>query len=146
MTVETLLSRLQGVRKTGSGRWIACCPAHDDRSPSLALKLQDDDRWLIFCHAGCETSDVLAAVGLTLADLYPKPLHNPKHPAGTFRRERCPFDPLDTLRIVARAALVCALTASDAAAGKPISEADAQQAAFAVGRIMAALDAVEFRP
>jgi len=146
MTVDTLLSRLQGVRALGKGQWMARCPAHEDRSPSLSVGLRDNGCILLHCFAGCATSDVLAAVGLTLADLFPEPLHNPTHPAGTFRRERCPFDPLDTLRIVARAALVCALTASDAAAGKPISEADAQQAAFAVGRIMAALDAVECRP
>ncbi len=146
MTVDTLLSHLQGVRKTGSGRWIAKCPAHNDRSPSLSVCELNDGRVLLHCFAGCEALAVVQAVGLTLADLFPAPLHNLTHPVGTFRRERRTLDPLDILRIVARAALVCALTASDAAAGKPISEADAQQAAFAVGRIMAALDAVECRP
>ncbi|MGH7273713.1 MAG: hypothetical protein ACREIQ_04565, partial [Nitrospiria bacterium] len=44
------------------------CPAHDDNRASLSVK-QVDDRWLLFCHAGCETSDVLKAAGLTWADL-----------------------------------------------------------------------------
>lgn len=28
MTAEALLSRLEKVKTTGQGRWIACCPAH----------------------------------------------------------------------------------------------------------------------
>ena len=38
MTAATILDRLDGVRPTGDGRWIARCPAHDDRSPSLSIR------------------------------------------------------------------------------------------------------------
>lgn len=47
----------------------AQCPAHDDTSPSLSITRIDGSA-LVHCHAGCETVDVLAAVGLTMADLY----------------------------------------------------------------------------
>jgi hypothetical protein len=61
---------LSGVRKSGNG-WSARCPAHEDRRASLSIGQGDDGRVLVKCHAGCETSAVLAAIGLTLADLFP---------------------------------------------------------------------------
>ena len=68
-TVSRLLGGLSCVRQTGSGRWIARCPAHEDRSPSLSIR-DIDDRVLVHCFAGCGVGDVLSSVGLTLADLY----------------------------------------------------------------------------
>ena len=52
MSADALLSRLDGVKKTGHGQWIARCPAHEDRSPSLSIA-EKDDRVLVHCHAGC---------------------------------------------------------------------------------------------
>jgi 5S rRNA maturation endonuclease (ribonuclease M5) len=49
----------------------ARCPAHEDRSPSLSVNEGNDGRAVINCHAGCEPGAVLAALGLTLADLFP---------------------------------------------------------------------------
>lgn len=53
----------------------AQCPAHDDHSPSLHVTC-GETRVLIKCHAGdgCDPKDILAAIGLTLADLFGEPL------------------------------------------------------------------------
>ena len=48
----TLLDRLEAVRETGSSRWIARCPAHDDSSPSLAVRELDDGRILLHDFGG----------------------------------------------------------------------------------------------
>lgn len=56
-------------RPTAPDQWMACCPAHDHRTPSLSIA-QGDKCALVCCHAGCDTSGVVAALGLTLADLY----------------------------------------------------------------------------
>jgi len=69
--IDTLLSRVHKLKKTGDSKWLACCPAHDDKSPSLAIKLTDD-RILIHCFAGCDFSDIVSALGLELSDLMPK--------------------------------------------------------------------------
>jgi hypothetical protein len=69
MHANRLLERLDGVIRTGAARWSARCPAHDDRSPSLSVRV-DGDRLLFHCHAGCGPEDVLAAVGLRWSDLY----------------------------------------------------------------------------
>lgn len=72
MTLDALLARLAGVRKTGKG-WVARCPSHTpDRHPSLAI-CETDDRLLVVCRAGCETAAVCEALGITLADLFLNP-------------------------------------------------------------------------
>ncbi len=63
-----MLERFEKVRPVHGG-WMACCPAHDDRNPSLSVTLKDD-RWLLRCHAGCAAGDVLAAVDLEWGDLF----------------------------------------------------------------------------
>ena len=72
MNAQEVLDRLEQV--TGSnGKWMARCPAHQDKSPSLAVN-EAEDRVLIHCFAGCETTDVTAAIGLNVADLFYKKL------------------------------------------------------------------------
>jgi putative DNA primase/helicase len=50
-----------GGRKAGGG-WMARCPAHDDRKPSLSIHDADDGRVLVRCHAGCEQERVIAVL------------------------------------------------------------------------------------
>ena len=68
--IDLFLSRLQKVQGRG-GKYQACCPAHEDRSPSLSIREATDGRVLIHCHAGCEVSDIVESTGLTLGDLFP---------------------------------------------------------------------------
>lgn len=70
MNIDTLLQRLEKVRGRHP-KWMACCPAHDDSDPSLSIRVLEDGRILIHCHAGCGASDVVQALGITLRDLCP---------------------------------------------------------------------------
>lgn len=88
--LENLLSRLDKVRQHGRG-WKALCPAHDDHSPSLGIKETDDGVLLVKCRVGCATRDVLAAIGLSLPDLYPEHLRK--------GRKGTPIDPETAARI-----------------------------------------------
>jgi hypothetical protein len=65
-----LLAKLVGVKATGKGRWMACCPAHADASPSLSLREMEDGRLLIHDFGGCEAHEVLAAVGMSVGELF----------------------------------------------------------------------------
>ena len=68
MNLDAVRERLEGV--TGSGpSFTARCPAHDDRDPSLSVA-DKGDRIVIHCHAGCETRDVLEAMGLSWSDVF----------------------------------------------------------------------------
>lgn len=58
--------------------WVAHCPAHDDRKPSLSIAEGRDGRCLIRCHAGCSPEAVLRALALTFVDL--RPDSTPKSP------------------------------------------------------------------
>jgi len=66
--VDVLLDRLEGVRPAGPNSWMARCPAHEDRDPSLSVSVKEG-RILIHCFAGCSADAVLEAVGLTWKDL-----------------------------------------------------------------------------
>lgn len=68
--VQKVLAGLARVGRSGNG-WSACCPAHDDRNPSLSISEGDDGRVLLYCHAGCAVADVVGALGLEMADLSP---------------------------------------------------------------------------
>ncbi len=71
MTIETLLSRLDRVKVTGPSRWVACCPSHLDKSPSLSIKQAETGTVLIHCFAGCISEDVLHSVNLKWKDFFP---------------------------------------------------------------------------
>jgi putative DNA primase/helicase len=51
----------RGSRRSG-GSWVACCPAHEDRTPSLSLRDSPDGQVLVHCHAGCSQTAVIAAL------------------------------------------------------------------------------------
>ncbi|WP_282609392.1 toprim domain-containing protein [Pelagibius sp. Alg239-R121] len=53
--LEFVAKQLRGYRK-GAG-WMCCCPAHDDRSPSLSLDIKGG-RLLTHCFSGCSPQDV----------------------------------------------------------------------------------------
>ena len=69
--VERVLERLEDVRQVGEGRWMARCPAHPDRRPSLSIAEGADGRALVHCFSGCRSQEIVAAIGLTLRDLFP---------------------------------------------------------------------------
>jgi putative DNA primase/helicase len=61
------------------------CPGHDDRTPSLSVHKGANGRVLLKCHGGCPTEKVVAALGLTMADLFDDRPHEP-----LLRRDRQP--------------------------------------------------------
>lgn len=64
-----IIDQLTKVKQTGSGKWQAVCPAHEDRKPSLSVT-RDNGKYLVHCHAGCSVQDVLNATGLEFKDLF----------------------------------------------------------------------------
>jgi len=74
--VELLLSKLPNAKRHGK-TWSVRCPAHDDKNPSLSIGEGEDGRALICCHAGCTPDEIVAALGLKLADLMPEKSYPP---------------------------------------------------------------------
>ena len=79
MTADTLAKALGG-RRAGGG-WMARCPAHDDRDPSLSIRDGANGQVLVRCHAGCGQRQVIAA--LRTHGLWPAGApHRSHRPAG----------------------------------------------------------------
>lgn len=114
--IQDLLSRLHKVKATGRGTWLACCPAHDDDSPSLSLRETDDGVVLLHCFAGCSAGEVVGAAGLELDALFP-----PK-PVDSAKPIRRPFPAADVLEAVSFECMVVAVHAADMATGKTLTD------------------------
>lgn len=122
--VDAVLSRLEGVRQTGTGRWLARCPGplhrRGDRNPSLSIGETSDQTVLIRCFAGCEPTEILGAVGLELRDLFPP------RPGGYAQRPQAPRIPWrDVFEALEVDLTACSLAFYELAEGKKFSIADA---------------------
>ena len=139
MSLDKLLSNLQKVKRTSNNSWMACCSAHEDRSPSLSIKDTGDGRLILKCFAGCETIDVLGAIGMDWDDVMP-----PKQPV-----ERIPtVKPLkqtiyatDALRVIKNEAMIITMAAMDINKGRVITDAELSRIKLAMERIQTAVGA-----
>ena len=69
MKLNEILNRFQNVKKIGEKQYQCTCSAHNDSKPSLSIT-EEDNKILIHCFAGCDTKDILRAVGLQEKDLF----------------------------------------------------------------------------
>ena len=134
MPVDHLLQHLTGTRSTGRGTWIARCPAHDDKHPSLSIRETADGKVLVKCWTGCSVDAVVAAAGLELSDLFPE------RPSHRGKPERRPFPAADVLRAVGREVLLVAVSASRLGNGGALTDEDRARLLLAAARIGAAVD------
>lgn len=134
MSAERLLSRLERVRQVAPQRWVASCPAHEDKTPSLSIRETDDGRILVHDFAGCGPDAILSAVGLTLGDLYPQRIAH--HSAPT--RPNHYHAAREALNVLANEALLIVFGAEDIAAGREICAEDQERIVLAAARIRAA--------
>ncbi|MHB1608974.1 MAG: hypothetical protein ACYCXX_10155 [Acidiferrobacter thiooxydans] len=136
--IDIVLARLEKV--TGkSPSWMSRCPAHDDRTGSLHITEKPDGRVIFHCHAGCGGADVVQALGLQFGDL--KPLGCEYAAPEPVERNA-----QESLRAIAHAALVAVGLLNTVAAGKTITDRQADLAAQLAAEIMAAMDAAGVKP
>lgn len=126
--INTVLSRLDKVSRLGEGRYKALCPAHSDKTASLAIK-EADERLLLHCFAGCETADVLASVGLSFSDLMPE------QAKGIFKKDKKPFYAIDVLGIIKFEASLVYIFATDMAKGLTLTSNDKNRLLLSTSRI-----------
>lgn len=80
--LNDILPSLDKVKQRGDRLW-ACCPVHQDKTPSLTLKEQDG---MVLMHCfGCNANglQVVEALGLPASVLFLKPLDRPAIPRKT---------------------------------------------------------------
>jgi hypothetical protein len=153
VSAEALLVRLDRVRRVGHSKWVARCPAHDDRGPSLSIAETADGRTLLHDFGGCSPAEVLDAIGLDFAALFPErdPDDAGRRPGWRWApvrdaRQRNEAIPPGTALIAIHAdATEAAVIIADVAEGR-IDAAVARPRLWALaGRIAAALSMTEVR-
>lgn len=132
--IENFLQNLKKVRGR-NGRWTACCPAHDDRSPSLAIREGEDGRVLVHCFGGCDIHSIVQAVGMDMGDLFPPEEKRKTYQQGTRQPVKPAFFASDLMRVISFEALVVMITAFDMSSGKKLSDADRARLMLAYERI-----------
>jgi replicative DNA helicase len=70
MTYEAFIAPFEKQTKTRVGVLVKC-PAHNDGTASLQVCRAGDGKIMLHCFAGCKTESVVAALGLTMKDLFP---------------------------------------------------------------------------
>lgn len=133
MDIEEFVQRLQGVKGKGQDKYMACCPAHEDRDPSLSVTVSSSGKILVHCWAGCSALDVVQAMGLQLSDLFERPLDY-ERPMAFAQREMAERRKRE--EILDHERMVLALGYSDRKAGKRLSSQDmaAERRAFEILR------------
>ena len=136
--VEKMLGMLTKV-KGRNGSWTACCPAHADKGPSLAIRENDDGRVLVHCFAGCETLSVLQALGMSMTDLFPPDSKRREYPVEGKKSMKPAFYATDLMRIISFEALVVSICAYDMGQGKKLSDGDRDRMKLSQQRIEEAI-------
>lgn len=141
-SIELVLTRLEGVRPYGKGH-TARCPSHEDRTASLSIAQGNDGRLLVHCFAGCSVHDIVGAIGLAVADLFPRRLSDASPEA---RKELQGLALKSQVKACASVldheAGVVLIAAGDVGRGRALADADHARLALAADRIRAARVAI----
>lgn len=137
MSADLITSRLEGVRRTGPGRWVARCPAHKDRHASLSVRELDDGRTLLHCFAQCEVWSIVGAIGLEMTDLFPP---RDTRPGAGAAAEPRPFSVRDLINALHAELHVAWVLLADLAAGREATARDRKRAAKARDRCAALIE------
>jgi hypothetical protein len=129
--IENILARLEKV-KGRNGAYTACCPAHGDKSPSLAIRELDDGRILMKCFANCSIQEIMGAIGMDIGDLFP----NVNKDLPPVKRK---YYATDLLRVIEFEAWVVSVAAYTMSQGLSLSEEDRTRMKVAQTRIMEAV-------
>lgn len=134
---QVLLPRLHNVRSTGTDSWRADCPnGHDHAKGSLAIRCGSDGVMLLHCFACGDTAGILAAVGLTVADLFPERIKDPSPDGRRAAREAFKQSAWSAaLRTLARESAVVEAAAGMLAHGERLSAEDHERLTTARQRI-----------
>jgi hypothetical protein len=128
--IDNILSRLEKVKSTKPNEWVACCPAHNDRTPSMGIKLTDNGKILIHCFGQqCSIDSIVTAIGLELSDLFPQ-TDNVEYK----RNKREYFNPATILKAIEFEATVLMLSSADVL-NKNVSPEDHKRIELAHDRI-----------
>ncbi len=131
--IDTVLARLDRPRQVRPSQWMSACPCCQSRKGRpLAVTEASEGRVLMHAFCGCTTESVLAALGLTVGELFEKPLAH----ALPATRAKVPAHAI--LEALSAEVTFLALIASDMLERRTISDPDWARLVTASERIGAA--------
>jgi len=129
--IELVLSRLEKVRLRRTSQWSACCPAHQDKNPSLSVRETDEGAVLIHCFSGCDVHSIVDSLGINISDLFPSNLSK----GGKATKLPKLIDAPQALELLNVEATLIAIVGLDLSKGKVIKKEDLNRCSKAVARI-----------
>ena len=138
MSIENLLSRLQNVRRRGKqNQWMASCPCHVDKTPSLSIA-DNAGKILLYCFSQqCTPSEICDAIGMDITDLFPP---SDDYDASKPHQRRGYYDSQQVLEALAFETLVASVILNDLMKNGSLLQANLDRFFVANERINAALE------
>lgn len=129
--IDLILPLLTKARQRQPGQWSACCPGHDDKRPSLSVRETPEGAVLVHCFSGCSADAVVAALGLSLADLFPPRRLSGNEP----KRQPRLLTAGQALELLDRESNLVAVAAASVTRGAVLNQQDLDRITQAAGRI-----------
>lgn len=125
--INEILNKLDKVRSSGKNKWVALCPCHSEKTPSLRINA-DGEKILMHCFGcGANGAAVMDAIGMDVRALFGDNVE---------RYDGKPqFNAREKLEMAALEAKILLLAAGDIRKGKPISDEDYERIRLAEERI-----------
>lgn len=138
MIADRFLPLLRKVKPTGQGRWIACCPCHDDKTPSMTITEADDSVLMNCFGCGANGKDVCETLGIDPMELFGKDFIT-----GEYKKPRVPA--ADILRCLDFEVMFLQCVTNQLKAGQPLTDKDKDRLKLTSQRISKAMQVGELR-
>lgn len=129
--IDRILPGLTKARQRQPGQYSACCPAHDDKGPSLSVRETPEGAVLLHCFAGCTPDEITAALGLDMSDLFPPRETPPNAPKRVARL----LTAGQALELLADESNFIAITAANIGNRVKLTQDDIDRALLSAGRV-----------
>jgi hypothetical protein len=129
--IDLILPLLTKVRPRRPGQWSACCPAHEDKSPSLSVLEFPDGGVTFTCFAGCSKPEIVAALGMDMAALYPPRAKSGREP----QRQPRLLTAGQALELLDNELNLVAVAAGNLHNGVKLTQSDLDRLLVAAGRV-----------
>lgn len=128
MIADEILSCLDKVKQTGEGRWVALCPCHEEKTPSMCITEKDDAVYVHCFGCGANGKDVCEKLGIE-----PFKLFADGFKAGDYKKPKIPAT--DILRCISFESLFISMCADQLSVGTPLKDDDRERLKLAAKRV-----------
>ena len=139
--IDVVLARLDNPKANGRDRWRSICPSCGGSNASaLSVGIGHDDAVLLQCFKGCDVAQVVGAMGLEMADLFPRVEGSGRGRSPLKRRAM--LSARQAIDLIEFECLLVWTAAANLANGYALTPSDRERLATAGWRIQSVIDEV----